>query len=87
MHQFTTYILYSKILDAFYIGFTGDVVNIRLAKHLSEHKGYTAKAKDWAIVYTEIFNTKSEAMQREKQFKAWKSKIRIRQFINRKENE
>ncbi len=87
MQQFTTYILFSKSLDAYYIGYTGDAVNHRLAKHLSEHKGYTAKAKDWEIAYTEVFNTKSEAMSRESQFKAWKSKLRIKQFINKSKAE
>ena len=83
MQQFTTYILYSKSLDAFYIGFTGDDINNRLIKHLSEHTGYTGRAKDWEIAFTEIFNTKSEAIFREKEFKSWKSKLRIKQFISR----
>ena len=78
MYQYITYILFSKSLDAYYIGFTGDTINSRLAKHLSAHKGYTAKVKDWEIVYTETYNTKSEAMLREKQLKSWKSKIRIK---------
>lgn len=80
--MFTTYILYSSILDKYYIGFTGDNIHIRLAQHLSNHKGFTGKSKDWKIVYTEIFNTKPEAMHREKQLKAWKNKLRLEQLIN-----
>lgn len=27
--------------------------------------GFTCKAKDWAVIYTENFSTKSEALMRE----------------------
>jgi putative endonuclease len=72
--MFTTYILYSATLNKFYIGFTADAIEIRLEKHLSNHKGFTSKAKDWQIVYIEKFDTKAAAMQREKEIKSWKSK-------------
>ena len=85
--MFTTYILYSEQLNKFYIGFTSDSVNLRLQKHLANHKGFTAKAKDWLIVYTENFNTKQQAMKREKQLKAWKSNVRLRELIRRSSTE
>jgi putative endonuclease len=78
--MFTTCILYSKILDKFYIGYTGEDVRIRLSKHLSNHNGFTGKAKDWLLVYEGTFNSKQEAMQREKQIKGWKSRIKIQQL-------
>ena len=81
--MFTTYILYSASLDNYYIGFTGDDITTRLLKHLSDHKGYTGKAKDWMLVHTEKFVTKQEAMKREKQLKGWKNKNRIMQLISR----
>ncbi len=85
--MFNVYILYSEKLDKFYIGFTGDDMNIRLSKHLANHSGFTNKAKDWVIVFTELFNTKQEAMLREKQLKNWKSKKRIQDLINRSSTE
>ncbi len=81
--MFTTYILHSKLLDKFYIGYTGDDLQVRLVKHLANHKGFTAKAKDWTIVHTEIFTSKKEAMQREKQLKGWKNITRIKELIDR----
>ena len=81
--MFTTYILYSQRLDKFYIGFTSDSMVERLAKHLSNHKGFTGKAKDWKVVYAEIFSTKAEAMYREREIKGWKSKVRIMELIAR----
>ena len=81
--MYAVYILYSQELNKFYIGFTGDAVHIRLAKHLAHHKGFTSKAKDWKIVHVENYENKQEAMMREKQLKNWKSKTRIQELINR----
>jgi putative endonuclease len=79
--MFTTYILYSQKLNLFYIGFTADSIQNRISKHMASHKGFTAKAKDWKVVHTEIFSTKTEAMKREKQLKSWRSHIRIKELI------
>jgi putative endonuclease len=56
----------SSLRNKFYIGFTADDLNERLRKHNSHHKGFTGKATDWNVVYTEIFSLKSDAMKREK---------------------
>jgi len=78
----TFYILYSKNLDAYYVGHTTMLVEERLSRHLSNHKGYTAKSKDWIIVYVERFSTKSEAYARERKVKNWKSRKKIEMLIN-----
>jgi putative endonuclease len=80
--MFCTYILYSAILDLYYIGYTADTVELRLAKHLLSKKGFTSKAKDWKIVYTESFPTKNMAMLREKEIKRWRSRIMIEKLVN-----
>lgn len=79
---FHFYILYSKALDKFYIGHTSEPLEERLRKHLSNHSGFTAKAKDWEIVYSEKFDDKSSAYKRELEVKKWKSKIRIEKLIS-----
>lgn len=61
----TTYILYSKAIDKYYVGSTGSDLMERLSKHLSNHKGFTGKAKDWKIAYVEDFETLEEARKRE----------------------
>ncbi len=80
--MFYLYILYSSQIDRFYVGHTSLSPECRLQKHLSFHKGFTAKAKDWEIVYTEVFQTKTEAINRELMIKKWKSKVRIKQLIS-----
>ncbi|MBK1895497.1 GIY-YIG nuclease family protein [Chryseobacterium paridis] len=76
------YILYSKSLDKYYIGHSCENLQERLRKHLSNHKEFTAKVKDWIIVHFEMFNSKSEAYRREREIKAWKSKSKIQKIIN-----
>ena len=78
------YILYSASLDRYYIGSCQDL-QTRLKKHLSNHKGFTSKAKDWQIVYHEDFQQKSAALRREKQLKGWKSRDRIEQLIKNRQ--
>ena len=78
--MFYFYILYSKILDRFYIGHCQDLQQ-RLERHLSNHKGFTGKVDDWKIVYFEEFNLKTDAYARERQVKKWKSKKAIIELI------
>ena len=67
--MFYTYILRSELLAKYYIGHTSDNLNERLRKHLSNHSGFTSKAKDWEIIYSENFLTKAEAYNRELEIK------------------
>ena len=71
--MYYVYILYSKSLNKYYTGSTKDV-ETRLGEHLYNHKGFTSKAKDWVIVYTESFSLKKAALAREQQIKNKKSK-------------
>ena len=74
------YILYSKSIDKYYIGHTGDLSE-RLRKHNANHKGFTGQADDWEIVYTETFQSKESAYKRERQVKKWKSRKAIERLI------
>ncbi|MCL1664130.1 GIY-YIG nuclease family protein [Elizabethkingia ursingii] len=75
------YILYSSTLDQSYIGHCSEELNERLRKHLSNHKGFTSRPKDWVIAYSETFNDKSSAYKREREIKAWKNKKKIEELI------
>jgi len=77
----TVYILYSREADRYYIGSTTDIISERLRRHLSNHKGFTSRAKDWVLVYSKVFETKLEALKREKELKNWKSRNKIEQLI------
>ena len=81
----TVYILYSCEADKYYIGSTADNISERLRRHLSDHGGFTSRAKDWALVYSEIFDTRTEALKREKELKGWKNRNRIKELIKKAE--
>ena len=76
-----TYILYSKSIDKFYIGFTAGELEERLRKHNSNHKGFTGKASDWEMIWTQAFDTETGARARERQIKAWKSRKMILKLV------
>ncbi len=78
------YVLFSEKLDRYYYGSSDDVKS-RLVKHLENHKGFTGKAKDWKLVYTEEYDTISEARQRELQVKRKKSRKYIEWLIEQRE--
>jgi putative endonuclease len=80
MDQYFFYIIYSQEIDKFYTGHSNHVEE-RLKKHNTNHKGFTGKTNDWEIVYTEVFGSKNEAYQRERQVKAWKSRVRMESLI------
>ncbi len=68
-------------MDKYYIGSTKDI-DVRLEKHLSNHKGFTSKAKDWVLKYQEVFYSNSDSLKRELQIKNWKSRKMIEKLIN-----
>jgi putative endonuclease len=76
------YILHSSSLDKYYVGHTSVTVEERLQKHLSNHNGFTAKAKDWVVAYAECYDTTEEAHKREIQVKRWKSRKKIELLIS-----
>ena len=73
--------MFSVKLNKYYVGFTGDLLEERLRKHNSGHKGFTGGLGDWKIVYTENFELKELACRREKQIKGWKSRKMIEKLI------
>ena len=79
---FIVYIIYSKLRNKYYIGFTGDDICNRLKKHNASHKGFTGRHADWGLMYTEQFTSKEEAIARERQIKNWKSRKKIQQLIS-----
>ena len=78
---FIVYILYSEILDKYYVGFTANIEE-RLRKHNNRHKGFTGKNNDWKVVYSESYDSKSAAIKREREIKNWKSRIKIQKLIS-----
>ena len=79
--MYFVYILHSTHIDRYYIGHTSDI-QIRIECHNNGSSRYTARAKDWKLVYQEEYETKGEAMKRENEIKQKKSRVYIEELIN-----
>ena len=79
--KYKVYILYSELINKYYVGYTSDEILERIRKHNSNHDGFTGSKNDWVLKYLETFETKAEAMHREKEIKRWKSRIKIEKLI------
>jgi len=77
--QFFVYILLNPD-DRFYIGQTSDL-QLRLQRHNEGKVVSTKGRRPWKLVYSEQFDTRSEAMSREKQLKRLKSKKALQTLI------
>ena len=68
--EFYVYILFSCQHNKSYVGMTSSLEQrLHLYNHSDNKLSYTAKFRPWVIAYYETFNTKSEALKREKLFK------------------
>jgi len=80
---FFTYILQSERDQSFYVGFTSDLQQ-RLEQHNSGLSAYTSSKIPWKLVYFEEFETKTEALKRERFLKRMKNSTFYQRLIDEK---
>ena len=82
--MFQVYTLCSSTFDEIYIGYPTNAES-RLSSHNHpKSKGYTKKYQPWEIVFTEEFETRSEAMKRVKELKTEKGREYVWQEVKKK---
>ncbi|MCA1758517.1 MAG: GIY-YIG nuclease family protein [Bacteroidales bacterium] len=81
--KFTVYILESEFDESFYIGYSSNLEQ-RLQYHNSGKSRYTSKKMPWKLVHTENFETRSEALKREKFLKKQRNREFYKRLINNK---
>lgn len=77
---FFMYILKSQATNRFYVGQTNDIES-RLNKHNNGEVASTKSYRPWILEYFEHFETRSEAIKRERYIKARKSRAYIEKLI------
>jgi len=82
--DYIVYILYSALIDKFYVGYTNNIER-RLKEHNRRKGKYTDRGIPWALSYTESFSSKTEAMTRESEIKSKKSRSYIENLIKAKQ--
>ena len=74
------YILQSEASGRYYVGQTG-----RLEARLAEHNSNCSKALKnrgpWKLIYSEAYESRAEAVRRERQIKSWKDRSMIERLV------
>ncbi len=79
--MFKVYIIFSAFLDRYYVGSTANIED-RLVRHKNSGSKSTKSASDWELVYSEEFDTRSEAVMREREIKGKKSRKYLESLIS-----
>jgi len=77
------YILLSKSAPKTYTGVSCDPIK-RLREHNTGSNNYTKRYKPWELFYTESFNTRHEALARERYLKSHAGRKFIKKLIENK---
>ena len=80
MHLHWVYIIYSVSFDIFYKGYSLNIAK-RLTQHNNNERRYTANKGPWKLVFAQSFESKTEALKREKGLKKY-SKQQIKELCN-----
>jgi putative endonuclease len=86
MNKFTVYVLFSPKFKKIYIGFTSNLEQRIISHNILGKKGWTMRYRPWEIVHSETFDSKHEAMNREKQLKNANYRLWIWSLIQQKYN-
>ena len=78
--KYYVYIIESQKDQSYYVGYTQGLER-RLVDHNKGRGRYSSKKSPWNLVYSEEFDTKKEAIIREKKLKKWKSRECIGKLI------
>ena len=76
------YILYSESRNKYYIG-SSDNPKERLIRHNAGATQSTKTGRPWKIIFTEIYDSKTEALKQEIHLKKMKSRVLIEDLIHK----
>ena len=70
MDSFVVYILHSKRHQKIYIGCTANLIQRFYSHNSLSKKGYTKRFRPWVVVHLEFFDSKKNALNRERFLKS-----------------
>ena len=79
--MFVTYALYSSKYEKIYIGYTSNLISRFHSHNELSSKGFTVHFRPWIVVFVQFHETKSQAMQHEKQLKSSRGRASIWNLI------
>jgi len=81
--NYQVYVLFSSSHKKIYVGYTSNLAERMLSHNELGKKGYSLLYRPWVIVFTEDFQTKPDAMRREKALKGGQGRAYIWKEIQR----
>jgi putative endonuclease len=78
--MFYVYVLYSKLLNRYYIGSTSNL-DRRVQEHNRGKSTFTKKGVPWVLIYKEERQGRSDAWRREMEIKRYKGGIQFKQLL------
>ncbi len=75
--MYYVYVLYSEKHHKTYTGYSQDPQQRLLSHNELSKKGWTIKFRPWKIVHVEVFQSKQDAIKREKFLKTGKGRVFI----------
>jgi putative endonuclease len=76
------YVLHSPTFNKIYVGFTSNLEQRLLSHNQLATKGWTVKFRPWKLVHLENFQSKTQAVTREKQLKSARGRESIWNLVN-----
>ncbi len=72
--DYVVYILYSEKFNKTYVGVTSNLIARFRSHNLLGTKGWTIRYRPWKVIYIEFFETKAQALKKEKELKTGKGR-------------
>jgi putative endonuclease len=72
--EYAVYVLKSLSYPKHYVGFTSNLISRFKSHNALGKKGYTIRYRPWVVIHVEFYNSKNEAMSREKFLKSGKGR-------------
>ncbi|MEO1023272.1 MAG: GIY-YIG nuclease family protein [Bacteroidota bacterium] len=82
--MYFVHVLYSALHDTIYIGYSSDIEARLRAHNHPQNKAYTKRYQPWELVFSEQFETRAQAMAREKALKSARGRAYIWEQVNRR---
>jgi putative endonuclease len=79
--QYKVYILYATHHDRLFTGMTSSLTDRMESHNGDEPEDWTTVYKPWTLVHMELFNTESEAYQRELFFESEAGNTYLREYV------
>ncbi len=83
--MYKVYVLFSVRSNKIYIGYTGNLKQRLLSHNELGKKGWTINFRPWGLIYQEEFETKQDALKRERELKTATGRKFIWEIVVKKE--